>query len=306
MTHAIKDMHWLVDMIQTIDVGILVLDRDYRIQAWNGFLENHSGQAADAVKGQILFDIFPEIDSHWFQIKAEPVFELKTRAFSNWEQRPYLLKFLHYRPITGMAEFMYQNIAISPLTSLTGQVDQLVVLIYDVTDYASQKLQLMSANDRLTNLAISDELTGLHTRRVWQNLVENEYNRFIRHQRPATLVLIDIDNFSSINDRFGRRCGDEVIRDVGHIIQENLRSSDQAGRFDSDEFGLLLTDTCAQQAEVLLSRIKQQISQLSLILNSQKITVSATTGISECHSEFLNIDEWINAAEISQRGDDLL
>ncbi len=146
MTKAVLDelkaSHWMADMLQSVDVGIVVLDRQYRVQIWNGFMESHSGLLPREVREKCLFDLFPHIDGDWFAQKAKPVFELKTRAFMTWEQRPYLFKFPNYRPITGSEPFMYQNITLSPLTSTTGKVDFISMMIYDMTDIASGKKQL--------------------------------------------------------------------------------------------------------------------------------------------------------------------
>lgn len=70
------------------------------------------------------------------------MFDLKVRSFMTWEQRPYLLNFANYRPITGTEDFMYQNVSISPLTSATGAVDYISMMIYDTTDKAAAKKQL--------------------------------------------------------------------------------------------------------------------------------------------------------------------
>ncbi len=138
----LKASHWMADMLQSVDVGIVVLDRQYKVQIWNGFMESHSGLLPIEVRDKRLFDLFPHIGEDWFAQKAKPVFELKTRAFMTWEQRPYLFKFPNYRPITGSEPFMYQNITLSPLTSTTGKVDFISMMIYDMTDIASGKKQL--------------------------------------------------------------------------------------------------------------------------------------------------------------------
>ena len=144
-TEAVDDMlefHWIIDMLQTVDVGIVVLDREFNIKMWNGFMESHSGKLPSEVRDKTLFSIFPDINETWFAQKTKPVFELRTRAFMLWEQRPFLFKFSNYRPITGSEEFMYQNIILSPLVSATGQVDYISMMIYDMTDIASGKKQL--------------------------------------------------------------------------------------------------------------------------------------------------------------------
>ena len=135
-------MHWLMDMVQSVDVGIVVLDRECKIHVWNDFMESHSGLLANSVKEQTLFAVNKDIDKEWFLRKTKPVFDLKVRTFITWEQRPYLFKFPNYRPITGTEDFMYQNVVISALTSATGAVDYISVMIYDTTDKAIAKKQL--------------------------------------------------------------------------------------------------------------------------------------------------------------------
>ena len=132
----------MMDMLQTVDVGIVVLDRNLTVQVWNGFMESHSGLLPSEVRDKSLFSLFPTIKKEWFIKKTRPVFDLKTRAFMTWEQRPYLFKFPNYRPITGSELYMYQNITLSPLTSATGEVNYISMMIYDMTDVAVGKKQL--------------------------------------------------------------------------------------------------------------------------------------------------------------------
>ena len=133
------EFHWMMDMLQTVDVGIVVLDREFRIKVWNGFMESHSGHLPSDVRDKSLFELYPKIEKDWFAQKSKPVFELRTRAFMTWEQRPYLFQFPNYRPITGGEDFMYQNITLAPLVSATGTVENISMMIYDVTDVAAGK-----------------------------------------------------------------------------------------------------------------------------------------------------------------------
>lgn len=140
----ILEMHWMMDMIQTVDVGIVVFNRKFEIKVWNGFMEAHSGLLPANVRDVNIFELFTDISPTWMKTKTHPVFELKTRAFVTWEQRPYIFKFRNYRPITSNAPYMYQNIVFSPLVSATGSVDHVCMMIYDMTDAASAKKQLLS------------------------------------------------------------------------------------------------------------------------------------------------------------------
>jgi PAS domain-containing protein len=138
------ELHWMMNMIQTVDVGIVVFNRQFEIKVWNGFMEAHSGLLPSDVRDVNLFSLFSDISSEWLKTKTRPVFELRTRAFITWEQRPYLFKFRNYRPITSNAPYMYQNAVFSPLVSATGQVDNVCMMIYDMTDAASAKKQLLA------------------------------------------------------------------------------------------------------------------------------------------------------------------
>nr|WP_024309527.1 PAS domain-containing protein [Pseudomonas sp. P818] len=139
----IKEVHWLLDIVQCIDVGVVVLDRQYRVEVWNAFMENHSGLGPDQAQGRSLFELFPDIDSPWLERKVESVVQLGTRAFSLWQQRPYLMRFKSYQPITGQADFMYQNVTLLPLA---GQpVEHVCLVIYDMTA-AAVAAQAQSTN----------------------------------------------------------------------------------------------------------------------------------------------------------------
>lgn len=117
----IKEIHWLLDIVQCIDVGVVVVDRQYRVEVWNSFMENHSGLGPDEVHGKPLFELFAEIDETWLRRKVDSVVQLGTRAFSLWEQRPYLMRFDNYQPITGEEAFMYQNVTLLPLGAPTAR-----------------------------------------------------------------------------------------------------------------------------------------------------------------------------------------
>ncbi len=149
----IQEFHWMMTLLQNVDVGLVVLDRDYKVKVWNGFMESHSGLLPSHVRDKSLFELFTEIDRDWFKRKAWPVFELRNRAFIIWEQTPYLIRFPNYRPITGSEEVMYQNITLSPIVSPTGNVDAICLMIYDVTDVAAGKKALES-----TQVALNETL----------------------------------------------------------------------------------------------------------------------------------------------------
>lgn len=178
--NMLNDFRWIMDVVQNIDVGLVLLDKNFNIQMWNSFMQNHSATLAEEAIGQLLFNLFPEIDEQWFRRKTQSVYILKNSAFTTWEQRPYLFRFENYRPITGKAEFMYQNSTFIPIQGLNGEIGSICIIIYDVTEQAINNLELEKANNQLEIISKTDGLTGLLNRKSWENLLETEFQREAR------------------------------------------------------------------------------------------------------------------------------
>ena len=293
----IKDFHWLMDMLQTIDVGLVVIDHDYKIQVWNGFMANHSGLSADKTMEKNLFELFKEIPERWFRRKAESVFVLKNRAFTTWEQRPYLFNFKNYRPITGPAEFMYQNITLIPLASLTGEVGHVGVIIYDVTDIAVSKQELQGANAQLETMSRTDQLTKLNNRGYWEERLESEFMRYKRTKQPCALMMFDIDHFKKVNDTYGHQMGDEVIRITARTFEQCLRKTDIPGRYGGEEFGGILLDTGAGGGLLVAERFRQEIEALVVKYEGRELSYTISIGISELAEDIDDYKQWLERAD---------
>ncbi|MDR7122951.1 sensor domain-containing diguanylate cyclase [Rheinheimera soli] len=293
----VSEIHWLMDMFQTVDVGLVVLSADYRIQVWNGFMENHSGLTPRQVRDRYLFDLFSEIDEDWLRRKCDPVILLKNRAFTIWEQRPYIFKFRNYRPITGSAEYMYQNSTIFPLSDTMGRVTHLCLIIYDVTDVAVSRLELESMNGQLRTLSKTDFLTNLNNRGFWEEALINEYKRIKRSGHHSTLLMCDIDHFKRVNDTYGHAAGDAVIQQVAVAVKKNLRSTDVAGRYGGEEFAVLLLDTTVEQAMFFAERLRKNVEAMAVEFNQQILRVTVSIGLAEFHQEMDEYRDWIEAAD---------
>ena len=152
MNDEIHELHRLMGMMRSIDLGLIVLDENFTVKVWNDFMTNHSGVRGEHLIGSNLFDKFPDLPKDWLTNKTKSVFNLNNKAFTTWEQRPYLFKFKSYRPITSAADFMYQNITFIPLSSDSGDVDHLGIIIYDVTDAAVAKIELSKVKEELLKL----------------------------------------------------------------------------------------------------------------------------------------------------------
>ncbi len=295
--HELEELHWLMGVVHSINVGIVVIDTDYNIKLWNNFMVNRSGKRADVAMGENIFNLFPEVSSSWFIRKIESVITLANRAFTTWEQRPYLFKFKNYRPITGTAEFMYQNITFLPLKGIDGKINNIAIVIYDVTEAAMGKEALENANEQLERLSQTDKLTQLNNRGHWEECLESEFARYRRTGQATTLIMFDIDHFKNVNDTYGHQAGDEVIRQTSKTLRRTIRKTDVAGRYGGEEFGVILVDTPSANAMILAERLRKRIEALKIRYDDLVIEFKISIGIAELDKETKDYKEWLERSD---------
>ncbi|CDF93110.1 MULTISPECIES: GGDEF domain-containing protein [unclassified Pseudomonas] len=277
----LNEFHWLLAIVQSIDVGVVVLDRDYRVQVWNTFMENRSGVQPKDAHNQHFFSLFPEVDHQWFSRKVESVAALGTPAFTVWEQRPYLVRFKNYQPITGHEEFMFQNTTLLPLRSPDSKINHICLVIYDVTDVATNRHQLQAANAQLQQLSSTDRLTGLYNRGHWEENLKATYARHQRYGNNSSLVMFDIDHFKRVNDTYGHQAGDKVIEQVAHLVREHVRDSDVAGRYGGEEFGVVLSDTDKAGARMFAERLRKAVEEMDVPYGDVVIRFTISLGVAD-------------------------
>ena len=127
---------------------------------------------------------------------------------------------------------------------------------------------------KVETLAITDSLTELFNRRHFGNTIEKEFNRTIRYQSPTSCLMIDIDYFKKINDEYGHRAGDLVLKEIAKIIKSCIREIDTVARWGGEEFIVLLPETKQENALQSAKRILEAISNHQFSGIPGKITVS--------------------------------
>lgn len=292
------EYYWLQGVTQSLDVGLVILDLDYRVVLWNEFMDNHYCGDSPDVFDRSIFELFDDLPELWFRQKVKGVLQFKSRAFSTWEQRPYLFRMEHYRPFTSPAEYMYQNITILPLTDITGSITHVGILVYDVTDEALQKLQLQQARDEMSMLAKTDALTQLYNRGHWEMCLKREFDRYRRTKQTPCMIILDIDHFKRVNDTYGHPTGDKVIRALGRVLKETLRGTDIIGRLGGEEFGVILIDTTATNAEMLANKLRKIIEATEITHNGHTISVTSSFGVSELSERYRDHEHWFSTTDL--------
>jgi diguanylate cyclase (GGDEF)-like protein len=129
-----------------------------------------------------------------------------------------------------------------------------------------QNLQLQQANEVLEQLSITDGLTRLHNHRFFQDHLTREIKRVGRIHKPLSMILADIDDFKSLNDRLGHAAGDELLRRIALLMNDSIRDSDLLARYGGDELVVLASDTDLDGAHQLAEKICTAIAESSFIL----------------------------------------
>ncbi|MEC7511449.1 MAG: diguanylate cyclase [Pseudomonadota bacterium] len=285
------------ELLDSIEVGIAVLDRNFKVQVWNKFLENHGAKKAEAIIGDSLFSHFPEIEEKWLRTKVDPVFNLKSPVFIIWEQRPYLFKFGCNRPVTSAAEFMYQNVTMFPIVDKRGNVERFCMLVYDVTEQALGKLGMEHLNEELKTASRVDGLTGLYNRRYWQERFDEMHKLCVRREKPSTALMLDIDHFKRINDTYGHQAGDKVIKMLAALIKRCVRETDLAGRYGGEEFAIILNDSSVEDAKIVAERIRQLAKRLVVEHEGESISFTVSLGLAQFSPDFKGAMAWLECAD---------
>lgn len=147
-----------------------------------------------------------------------------------------------------------------------------IVFFFIVTYLICLLKETMGINEEL---ARKDTLTGVMNRSAFYDIADREILRLERYSRPFTVTYIDIDNFKIINYRFGHHAGDRLLRCVADTIRGSLRKIDIVSRFGGDEFTILLPETGAEAAQVVLSRLRNVLLN---IMEKNQWSVTFTFG----------------------------
>lgn len=170
------------------------------------------------------------------------------------------------------------------LRQLQDDGDLLMTLI-DIEDRRQREAELQRQSS-------TDELTGLCNRRCFEADAPRWMAHCSRHRQPLSLMMIDLDHFKAINDRFGHAGGDQVLRAVAAALQSQLRSPDLLARLGGEEFVALLPNTGAEAAGAAAQRVLQQLRATPMVLHDgSTLQVSASIGISACLPDETDV-EW--------------
>ncbi len=129
----------------------------------------------------------------------------------------------------------------------------------------------------LQNLSTVDSLTGLKNHREFHEQLDRELGRSVRHGRPLSLMLVDVDKFKSYNESYGHSDGDEALKLIGRVLKESARNSDIPARYGGEEFAVILTETDTMGAVILGERLRHAVAEADSLQRPLTVSVGIAT-----------------------------
>lgn len=154
-------------------------------------------------------------------------------------------------------------------------------------------------SNQLKNLAATDPLTGLMNRRSLDMEITRQLANEKRHGECLSLMMIDVDHFKTLNDKFGHPAGDEVLRRLAHLMQSVVRTNDYIARYGGEEFCILLPGTSETQALVLADRIRRLFTDLIIEWEGNIISSSVSIGVADTEFDAHEVHSLLGAADLA-------
>jgi diguanylate cyclase (GGDEF)-like protein/PAS domain S-box-containing protein len=186
----------------------------------------------------------------------------------------------------------YFIVSVAPLYDEKEEVAGCVHVARDVTEKKALEKKLM-------DLASHDPLTGLPNRRHLLHSLDFLHENARRYGSPLSIGILDLDYFKEVNDEYGHRAGDQVLKSFGDIMRRELRRGDIAGRYGGDEFIIAFPHTPVSGAAESVERIRAVLEQASFRENAKSYHVSCTAGVAEFSPEHATVDDMIHEADMA-------
>jgi diguanylate cyclase (GGDEF)-like protein len=269
----------LTEALHSVEDGVMLFDSELKLEFINARARQLWSLPDNAV-GTALLDVVAQ--THLvFDAPADQIDSLVKRRIASirdGDPAPYDIRTIHGKIIRAHCTKLPNG----------GRI-----LTYcDVTD-------LIRNTERLELLATVDSMTGTFNRRHFLAVAEAEWNRFQRYHRPLSFIMLDIDHFKSVNDRYGHATGDQVICAVAKACTDGQRASDVVGRLGGEEFGILLPETDDAAARLVAERIRERIAAELFAYERVNFRITASIGIAPATLAMSGVASLMRSADMA-------
>lgn len=275
-------------ILDQLELGIIVLDKDYKIMVWNGWLERLTAKNAKQVIGTRLTDVCPRLSSKIYcQIFEDAILHGKNRFCSG-----AMHQFFISPANESLCSVVKQNMLVQPME--IGETRFILIQIFDITGQHQRVHQLKGLLNELTithqklkaseetirHQAYHDFLTDLPNRLLLMDRLHYTIEQARRNKQRVAVLFLDLDNFKSINDTLGHAVGDQLLQEIATRLVSCVRKSDTVARLGGDEFVLLLPEiTTTDSVSMIALNIINTIVK-PWTYKDQEFFICASVGIS--------------------------
>ena len=240
-----------------------------------------------ARNGKIIY--INDIDTH-----AEPAIKKSQRPYAeNYATKNcVIIPLLCQEKVVGVLNISDKQVE-------GGFTNEDITLVELLSQLVGASIGNIAMFERIQQQARTDGLTGLVNHKTFYEMLERELWRSRRFGEQISLIMVDVDNLKSINDRYGHRAGDKVIREISQRIKEMIRQIDIAARYGGDEFAIILPNTSLSEATVVTERLVELVAHGPVVWRKDRIPISISVGIGQ-------LDENDTPDDIASRSDKAL
>ncbi|HWP37943.1 MAG TPA: diguanylate cyclase [Gemmatimonadales bacterium] len=207
----------------------------------------------------------------------------------------YGLGALMVRPLNrltrGAAQVAGGDLAVDLPVTASGEIGYLTRVFNDMV------VRLRESRRELERLSVTDILTGLSNRRHLLTALDQEIRRSARHERPCTVLMIDVDHFKRYNDTYGHLAGDEVLARVGKLLKEAVRVLDVPARYGGEEFAVVLSETDLEGGAEVAERIRTRVAQEQFTVEGGSASVTLSIGVASFPDQGETAQALLSAAD---------
>ncbi len=267
----------LDQIFKTVAGCIILIDKDNNVIRANDAVSKLTGLMSSEIQGKKCFESSLCGCCHTSECPFSRIKGGETRVE------------IEVQKALSNGEIAYYVITATPLRTFGPEFMGIVTSLTDITERVKAERSLMETKEALRiseekyrQLSIVDDLTGLFNKRHLNVQLEVEILRALRHGRPLSLLLMDIDNFKHINDTFGHSQGDQVLAGLAKMVMICKRKSDMAFRYGGEELVVILPETSIGESANVAERIRRSCASLTFPVNSsERIIVTLSIGATQ-------------------------
>jgi len=277
-------------IFNSINIGLIILDRDLKVQRWNRWMESHSGIAEEAIIGSSVFDAYPNLNNPKFNRSCKSVFSFGNFCFFSQKLHHYLFPFKSTSYFESFFEYMQQSCSMGPLRDEHNDIQGLFIYVQDVTEVAIYEHKLVELN-------LKDGLTGIFNRRYMEVKLREEFSRCKRYGGELSIIMFDIDFFKKVNDGYGHLCGDFILKSVSSRISSIIRNVDYLFRYGGEEFCCMLPETKFEGALQAAERFRNAVMDMENNYDNAIIKITISLGVAGLNEEINSAEMFIKKAD---------